>query len=93
MIKPPRRVTATSVILSKVKESAQGQEGIGCPRPIYLSTFSMGLPLASSSTSLSSQRIFCISGSSTFSTLTPHTTPLIRALLGWMAGASSKNAP
>ena len=34
-------------------------------------------PLASSSTSLSRYRIFCINGSSTCSTRTPHTTPVI----------------
>jgi len=49
--------------------------------------FSMALPFASSSISLSRQRIFRISGSSTSSTRTPHTTPLTSALRGSMAGA------
>src|SRR6185312_3879302 len=52
--------------------------------------FSMALPLASSSTSLSSWRIFCISGSSISSTRIPQTTPLISELFGCMAGACAK---
>ena len=50
----------------------------------------MGLPRASSSTSLSSQRIFCISGSSIASTRTPQTTPVIFWALGLICGASEK---
>jgi hypothetical protein len=41
---------------------------------------------------LSSQRIFCISGSATSSTRTPHTTPLMRPTLGFSSGAPAKNA-
>ena len=53
----------------------------------HRSTLFRGLPLASSSTSLSSQRIFCIMGSSIVSTCTPHTFPLISSALGFIAGA------
>ena len=48
----------------------------------------MGFPLASSSTSLSRYRISRISGSSTSSTRTPQTVPVMRTRLGFMAGAS-----
>ena len=54
----------------------------------YLKIFSIALPLANSSTSLSIQRIFCINGSSISSTLTPQITPFINDALGLICGAS-----
>lgn len=51
----------------------------------------MALPLASSSTSLSRYRISRIRGSSTSSTRTPQTTPVMRERFMFMAGASAKN--
>ncbi len=48
----------------------------------YRRIFSIALPFASSSISLSKQRILCISGSSISSRRTPHTTPLISELFG-----------
>ena len=53
----------------------------------FLKICSMGLPLASSSTSLSRYRISRISGSWISSTRTPHTVPVIRVRFGFMAGA------
>jgi len=53
--------------------------------------FSIFLPFASSATSLSIQRIFCISGSSMSSTRMPQTTPLIKETFGFIFGALSKN--
>src|SRR5262249_26710838 len=52
--------------------------------------FSIALPFASSSTSLSKYRIFFISGFSTSSTRTPHTRPVIFDLLRFISGASAK---
>src|SRR5690606_30362163 len=55
-----------------------------------LRTFSIALPFASSSTSLSRMRMRRISGSSTSSTRTPQTTPATHPLAGFMAGAWAK---
>jgi len=54
--------------------------------------FSIGRPLASSSTSLSMIRIFCISGSAMASMRTPQMTPVTWAAFGWSAGAERKKA-
>ena len=53
----------------------------------HLNTFSIGLPFASSSTNLSSCRIFFVIGSSISSTLIPHTDPVISSARGFHAGA------
>ena len=54
--------------------------------------FSRGLPLASSSTSLSSCLICRMSGSSMSCTRTPHTLPVMSSRLGFIAGALLKNS-
>ena len=59
----------------------------------HLSTFSIGLPFASSSTNLSSCRIFFVIGSSISSTLIPHTDPVISSARGFHAGAEERNSP
>jgi hypothetical protein len=57
----------------------------------FRSIFSIDLPFASSSTSLSRYRISCISGSSISSTRIPQTTPLISLRESLSLGAFSKN--
>ena len=55
--------------------------------------FSMGLPLASSSTSLSRYRMSRMSGSSISSTRMPQILPVISARSGFIAGAFRKKSP
>ena len=62
-----------------------------CYGAYRLNIDAIGLPLASSSTSLSKYLISCISGSVISSTRTPHMTPLIRVRLEFKSGAVSKN--
>lgn len=56
----------------------------------YHKIFSIFLPLASSSTILSKNRISCINGSSIFSTRTPQIVPVIFFRLGFIIGACKK---
>src|SRR5690606_34689359 len=71
----------------------QDQYGSGSHRSSFRylrRIFSIGLPFASSSTSLSRYRIFRISGSSISSMRTPQITPVILAAFGCRAGAWAK---
>ena len=59
----------------------------------HLNTFFSGLPFASSSTSLSSCRIFFVNGSSIVSTRTPQIVPVIRSARGFQPGALERKSP
>ena len=62
-----------------------------CPHGLLFMIFSSVLPLASSSMTLSRQRILRIVGSSISSIFTPQIFPVIYRLSGFHEGASSRN--
>lgn len=79
-----RRPQQTSVTTAPRSDAARYRTYSGLRK-----IFSIFLPFANSSISLSRYRIFRINGSSMFSTRMPHTTPVIKDAFGFHFGAFS----